>query len=203
MTSAKEFFANEAPQMLAAVKQKLGNKAPKVSCDIEIEVEGEGMFSIAIKNGDATVRRGGAANPVLALKLAPVTFADGLSKLVKPRSEHFVKIDLDKAEAVAQAEMKKQLAGRTPVAPEKALQVAQQLPMRIVLELQPRGDHRCEALIGGAEEDDPTVTVMAAQVDVDAIFAGQLNPVEAFKTGKIKMSGQVSTGMALLSRLFV
>ena len=55
----------------------------------------------------------------------------------------------------------------------------------------------------GAEEGDPTVSVQVAESDLDAIFAGTLPPPQAFKEGKIKLKGSVSTAMALLARVFI
>lgn len=201
--SSKEFFATEAPKMIAAAKEKLGSKAPKVTCDIEFEITGEGMYTLSIKNGDAAIRRGGAASPLVALKLSPLSFSEGLQKLVFPRYQQFLGLDLAQAESFAAAEMQKQFQGRKPVAPEKAIAEAQKLPMRVVVEVQPKGAYHLELAVAGAEDDDPTVTITVSQPDAEALITGQLSPVEAFKTGRIKMAGQVSTGMALLSRLFI
>lgn len=201
--SAKEFFMTELPPLLQQWKDTLGAAAPKATFDVEFEVEGEGMFSIVTKNGDATVRRGGTAAPIVAIMFAKKTWEDALERVIRPRLKELAATDVAALQARGQAEMAKQLGGRKPVALDKALAAAKSLPLRVALEISPAGGHKLELRLAGAEEDDPTVTVQVAESDLEAIFAGTLPPPQAFKEGKIKMKGSVSTAMALLARVFV
>lgn len=204
MSLAKEFFLSELPPLIAEAKAKLGDKLPKLSYELEFEIDGEGMYSVLVKNGDAVVRRGGAANPLVAVVLAPVTFDQGLVQLVRPRLKQLAGLDLDKAQADADRELAKQLGGRKPVAPEAALAAVKALPLRVVVEVTgATAEHKLELRTAGAEEDDPTVTVTVSEADVEAMAAGQVAVQEAFKQGRLKMKGAVTTVMALLSRLFV
>lgn len=206
--SAKEFFATEAPKMIAAVKEKLGSRAPKVTCDVEFDIAGEGMFTLAIKGGEATIRRGGAANPALSLKLSALSFREGLNRMVLPRYRQFLTLDIAQAETFLFAELAKNMPGKKPVTPEKALQEIQKLPMRLVLNVTPpfangNGDYVCECAIGGAEEDDPEVVLQVAEADALLLLSGGLDPKQAFAAGRAKVTGQVATAMALISRLLV
>jgi len=193
----------ELPPLLQQWKEKLGARAPQSTFDVEFEVEGDGMFSIVTKNGDATVRRGGVATPIVALSFAKKTWDDALERVIRPRLKHLATLDVSVLQAQGDAEMAKQFAGRKPVPLDKAIAAVKGLPLRMVLEISPAGGHKFEARLAGAEEDDPTVTVQVSENDLEAIFAGTLPPPQAFKEGKIKLKGSVSTAMALLARLFV
>lgn len=200
--SAKEFFLTELPPIIADMKKAMGDRVPKISYDIEFEIDGEGMYSVQVKAGDATVRRGGAADPLVAMSFAKQTWEEALSKIVRPRLKQLASLDPAKAEGEAQKELARQLGGRKPVAPEKALEAVKALPLRVVLEVQ-GSSHKFEVRIAGAEEDDPTVNVSIAEADLEAVLNAKITAQEAFKTGKLKMKGGVTTAMALLSRLFV
>jgi putative sterol carrier protein len=190
--SAKDFFLTELPKHLETIEKTFGAKIPKVDYDVEFEIDGEGMYSIAVKNGHATTRRGGAADPLFALKFAKQTWEESLDKIVRPRLSK-----LDEAEK----EIAKQLGGRKPVAPETILAAVKALPLRV--ELQVSGtSHSFELRTAGAEEDDPTITVSVAESDLDAMIAGTVSVQDAFKQGKLKAKGAVTTAMALLSRVF-
>lgn len=204
--SAKDFFLTELPPIIADMKKALGDRVPKISYDVEFEIDGEGMYSVQVKSGEATVRRGGAANPIVAMQFAKQTWEEALTKIVRPRLKQLATLDPTKAESEAQKEMARQLGGRKPVAPEKALAAVQALPLRVVLDVTgatAAGGHKFEVRLAGAEEDDPTVTVSISEADLDAVLKGAVTAQDAFKTGKLKMKGGVTTAMALLSRLFV
>ncbi len=201
--SAKDFFLTELPPLLAEWKEKLGARAPKVSFDVEFDVEGEGMFTVATKDGTASVRRGGAANPIVSMRFAKKTWDESLERIIRPRFKLLHETDAATLEAKGAAEMKKQLGGRTPVTPEQMLAAIKALPLRVTLDVQPANGQRFELATAGAEEDDPTVTVTAAEADIQAMFSGELPPPVAFQQGKVKMKGAVPTAMALISRLFV
>ncbi len=200
--SAKDFFLTELPTIIADMKKALGDRVPKISYDVEFEIEGEGMYSVQVKAGDATVRRGGAASPIAALQFAKPTWDEALEKIVRPRLKQAATLDLAKAESEAQKELLRQLGGRKPAAPEVMLKAVQSLPMRVVLTVD-GSSHKFELRLAGAEEDDPTVTVSVSEPDLEAVISGKVTAQDAFKQGKIKMKGSVTTAMALLSRLFV
>jgi putative sterol carrier protein len=195
--TAKAFFLDELPAIIAEIERAVGDKAPKVNADLEFDVDGEGMYSVSIKNGKASVRRGGAAEPVVAMKFAKATWDEALAKIVRPQLAAFQK----GGSSAAEAEAKKHLGGRSPVSPEQALAAVKALPLRVLLEVSGTA-HKFELALAGAEEDDPTVTVSASEPDIEAVLSGALSPQEAFKTGKIKAKGAVATVMALMSRLF-
>jgi hypothetical protein len=205
--SAKDFFLTELPPIIAEIKQAMGDRIPKISYDVEFEIDGEGMYSVQVKNGEATVRRGGAASPIVAMRFAKHTWEEALTKIIRPRLKYLASLDPKKAESEAFQEMQRQLAGRKPVPPHKALEAIASLPLRVVLEITAAGGagtpHEFECKLAGAEEDDPTVTVSIAERDMDDVLCAKLTAQEAFKTGKLKMKGSVTTAMALLSRLFV
>jgi hypothetical protein len=201
--SAKDFFLTELPPLIAQWKEQLGPAAPKASFDVELEVEGEGMFSVVTKNGDATVRRGGVASPIVSLSFAQKTWDDALVRIIRPRLKQLAALDVKTLEAHGNAEMAKQFGGRKPVALEQALAAVKALPLRVVLAIEPAGGHKFEARFAGAEEDDPTITVQVAESDLEAIFSGALPPPQAFQQGKLKLKGAVSVAMALLARIFV
>ncbi len=121
---------------------------------------------------------------------------------MRPRLKQAANLDLAKAESEAQKELLRQLGGRKPAAPEAMLKAVQSLPMRVVLNVD-GSDHKFELRLAGAEEDDPTVTVSLSEPDLEAVIGGKVTAQDAFKQGKIKMKGAVTTAMALLSRLFV
>lgn len=200
--SVKDFFLTELPTIIADMKKALGDRAPKISYDVEFEIEGEGMYSVQVKAGDAVVRRGGAASPIAALQFAKPTWDEALEKIVRPRLAQAANSDLAKAQGEAQKEMLRQLGGRKPAAADVMLKAVQSLPMRVVLNVE-GSEHKFELRLAGAEEDDPTVTVTLAQADLEAVVGGKITAQDAFKQGKIKMKGSVTTAMALLSRLFV
>ena len=200
--SAKEFFLTELPPIIADMKKALGDRVPKVSYDVEFEIDGEGMYAVVVKAGDAQVRRGGAPNPIAALSFAKETWDEALAKIVRPRLKQMATLDPLKAEGEAQRELARQLGGRKPVAPEKALEAVKSLPLRVVLDVT-GSKHKFELRLAGAEEDDPTVTVSISEADLDAVVNAKITAQDAFKQGKLKMKGAVTTAMALLSRLFV
>jgi hypothetical protein len=201
--TAKDFFMTELPPLIAEWKARLGERVPKASYDVEFEIEGEGMFTVVVKNGDATVRRGGSATPLASMTFAKATWNDALENVIRPRLKQLAGLDLTAAEAHAQRELHRYTGGRTPVAPEKAIAAIAKTPLRVVLDLEPKGDHKYELRTAGAEEDDPTLTVGVREDDLRALLAGELNPQQAMQQGKIRIKGAMSDGMALISRLFV
>jgi hypothetical protein len=60
--SAQDFFLQELPGHIAEMKRVLGERVPKVSYDIEFDIEGEGMYSVVVQAGDATVRAAALPN---------------------------------------------------------------------------------------------------------------------------------------------
>jgi hypothetical protein len=199
--SAKDFFLTELPPHLAMIEKTLGDRVPKVSYDVELEIEGDGMYSIAVKAGHATTRRGGVADPLVAMKFAKATWDDSLAKIIRPRIEKLAKMDPMAAESEATRELEKQLGGRKPAAPETMLAAIKALPLRVELQITGTA-HQFELRTAGAEEDDPTVTITVSEADLDAMIKGSVNVQEAFKQGKLKAKGAVTTVMALVSRLF-
>ena len=206
--SAKDFFLTELPPLIAEIKGKIGDRLPKMSYDIEFEIEGEGMYSVVVKNGEASVRRGGVAQPLLSLQFAKATFDEALREVIRPRLSELASIDIGRAEAAAQKGMASLLQGRAPVALAEMLKHLKAMPLRLRLEVEPLEGkpteaHRFELRTAGAEDDDPTIVLQLKREDLDALLSGKLAVQDAFKQQKLRVTGAVSSGMALLSRLFV
>ncbi len=200
--SAKEFFLEELPVHIAEMKRVLGDRVPKIDYDVEFEIDGEGMYAVVVKGGDASVRRGGAPDPLVAMRFAKATWDEALTRVIRPRMKKLAGVDPSAAEAFATKELARQLGGRKPAPPEQVAAAIKALPLRLLLEV-PGTSHRFELQLAGAEEDDPTVTLTVAEPDIDGILSGSVSVQDAFKDGKLKLKGAVTTTMALLSRVFL
>jgi putative sterol carrier protein len=89
-----------------------------------------------------------------------------------------------------------------------AFQAAKAGPVKLLLQFDLTGDHGGEWVVeiaDGActtrpgETDDPTATIRTSAEDFIALFNGELNAVAAYMSGRVKVAGDVTAIMNLLS----
>ena len=56
-----------------------------------------------------------------------------------------------------------------------------------------------ELIVHDGEADDPDLTVVISDEDLVKLFKGDLNPMTAFRTGKIKVSGDMTLAQRLVA----
>jgi putative sterol carrier protein len=89
-----------------------------------------------------------------------------------------------------------------------AFQAAKAGPVKLLLQFDLTGDNGGEWVVeiaDGAcktrpgETDDPTATIRTSAQDFVALFTGELNAVAAYMSGRVKVAGDVTAIMNLMS----
>jgi len=199
--SAKDFFLHELPQAIEQAKKL--HSLPRVTFNVEFAIEDEGVFALVVMDGEMKVRRGGVANPLVAMQFTKETWDEILDKMLRPQLLRWLNLSPDNISQATENEFKHHLHHYRPVAWDQAIAAIKTLPLRLTAEMIPSSNSKFELRLGGADEDDSTVVVQITASDYEPILRGQLPLRQAFSEGKIKLKGSTSALMALLSRLFV
>jgi putative sterol carrier protein len=89
-----------------------------------------------------------------------------------------------------------------------AFQPAKAGPVSLTLQFDLTGDHGGEWVVEIADgicnarrgdTDEPTATIRTSAQDFISLFAGELNAVAAYMSGRVKVAGDVTAIMNLLS----
>lgn len=202
--TAKELFLTELPRLIADIQAKNAPAAAdfskahlsQIHCDVECQVEGQGMYTLSIKGDQAPqVRRGGAANPLLTLTLSTQAWQHSQRVIGKVMQALYRLLSSQGGAAVSMMNRTLRPAGDIIAALASA-------PLLLRFEIL-SGDFAALSTlaIAGAEEGSPSVTLTLQEEDFLALLEGRLSPQAAAQEKRLKISGAMTTGMSLLSKL--
>jgi hypothetical protein len=190
-TSPAEFFERIVPQLFQSNPLPEDAKQIDVKLGIRLDGEGGGEWSYHLKDGGLSVNRGSTEDSAFTLVQS---VADWRGALWEGRGGAFGR----QSQALFQPGTGAG-AGPGAMAPA-ALQQLQMLRglIRMVVTGGPGGDWVVGFKLGpGPIPDPPTTTVTVAAADAEAMERGELDPMQAFMSGKIQIAGDMTLLMQM------
>jgi hypothetical protein len=189
-TSPQEFFERFIPQAFQASPLPDDAKQLDVTLGVRLEGDGGGEWLYQLKGGELSVSRGSTEDAAFTLVQS---VADWRGALWEGRGGAFGR--------QSQAMLRPGGGAAGPGAmPPSALQQLQMLRglIRMVVTGGPGGDWSVGFKLGpGPIPDPPTTTVTVAAADADAMERGELDPMQAFMSGRIQVAGDMTLLMQM------
>ena len=189
-TSPAEFFERVIPRMFQSNPPPDEARQLDVKLGVRLEGEGGGEWSYHLKGGELSVSRGSTEDSAFTLVQS---VADWRGALWEGRGGAFGK------QSQALFTPGGGAAGPGAMAPA-ALQQLQMLRglIRMVVTGGPGGDWAVGFKLGpGPIPDPPTTTVTVAAADAEAMERGELDPMQAFMSGRIQIAGDMTLLMQM------
>lgn len=190
-TSPQDFFERFVPEAFQANPLPDEAKQIEVTLGVKLDGDGGGEWRYELKNGALAVSRGATDDVAFTLVQS---VADWRGALWEGRGGAFGRQSQAMFQPGGGA-----AAGPGAMAPS-ALQQLQMLRglIRMVVTGGPGGDWSVGFKLGpGPIPDPPTTTVTIASADADAMERGELDPMQAFMSGKIQIAGDMTLLMQM------
>ena len=194
-TSPKEFLEQWLPKAFAAAPVPEASKSVEVKLGVRLDGANGGEWVFHMDHGILKVAPG-SAEPCAFTLIQSVD--DWRGSLWEGRGGAFGK----QAAAMFQpgAQPEGQGAGsRPPMNPQAVERLGALKGMiRMIVGGGPGGDWRVDFKLGaGPVPAEPTTTVNIAHADADAMGRGELDPMQAFMSGKIQIAGDMALMMQM------
>lgn len=190
-TSPQDFFESFIPQAFKANPLPEEAKQIELTLGVKLDGDGGGEWRYELKGGDLTVSRGATDDAAFTIVQS---VADWRGALWEGRGGAFGKQSQAMFQPGGGA-----AAGAGAMAPA-ALQQLQMLRglIRMVVTGGPGGDWSVGFKLGpGPIPEPPTTTVTITAADADALERGELDPMQAFMSGKIQIAGDMTLLMQM------
>jgi hypothetical protein len=189
-TSAQEFFEVHVPRAFQSATLPDEAKQVDVTLGVKLEGEGGGEWRIRLKGGEVAVAPGSVEDAAFTVIQS---IDDWRGALWEGRGGAFGKQSRTLFEPGAGA------GGPGAMAPS-ALQQLQMLRgvIKMIVGGGPGGDWAVAFKLGpGPVPDQPTTTVSVTAADADALERGELDPMQAFMSGRIQIAGDMTLLMQM------
>lgn len=189
-TPAKEFFEIHVPRAYRAAKVADEARQVDVVLGVRLEGEGGGEWCIQLRGGELSVAPGSTEDAAFTVIQS---VADWRGALWEGRGGAFGKQSRSIFEAGAGA-------GGPGAMPPSALGQLQMLRgvIKMVVGGGPGGDWAVAFKLGpGPAPEQPTTTVTVTAEDADALERGELDPMQAFMSGRIQIAGDMTLLMQM------
>jgi putative sterol carrier protein len=189
-TSPAEFFEQFVPQAFAANPLPDAAKQIEVKLGVKLDGDGGGEWSYQLKGGQLAVSRASTEDAAFTLVQS---VDDWRGALWEGRGGAFGK----------QSQALLQPGGAGAGAASAIPGALQQLQMlrglvRMVVTGGPGGDWAVGFKLGpGPIPDPPTTTLTIGAADADAMERGELDPMQAFMSGRIQIAGDMTLLMQM------
>lgn len=189
-TTAREFFEVHVPKAFAAASLPDEARQLDLTLGVRLDGEGGGEWRLRLREGGLSVEAGSSEEAAFTVVQ---TVADWRGALWEGRGGAFGKQSRALFEPGAGA-------GGPGAMPPSALAQLQMLRglIKMVVAGGPGGDWAVAFKLGpGPVPDPPTTTVTVSAADAEALERGELDPMQAFMSGRIQIAGD----MALLMQM--
>lgn len=189
-TPPKDFFEVHVPRAFQAADLPDEAKAVDVVLGVRLEGEGGGEWRLHLKDGSLTVSPGSTEEAAFTVIQSVV---DWRGALWEGRGGAFGKQSRTLFEPGAGA-------GGPGAMPPSALAQLQALRgvIKMVVGGGPGGDWAVAFKLGpGPVPEQPTTTVSVTSEDADALERGELDPMQAFMSGRIQIAGDMTLLMQM------
>jgi SCP-2 sterol transfer family len=190
-TTPQDFFEKFVPEAFRA--NPLPEEAKQLDVTLGVKLDGAGEWRYHLKGGELAVERGATDDAAFALVQSE---ADWRGALWEGRGGPFGR----QSQALFQLGAGGASAGGSGGFSPAALQQLQQLRglIKVVVTGGAGGDWSVGFKLGpGPIPEPPTTTVTIASADADAMERGELDPMQAFMSGKIQIAGDMTLLMQM------
>ena len=187
-TSAQEFFEVHVPRAFGAAELPEDAKQLDLMLGVKLEGEGGGQWRLHLKNGELTVDSGPTDDAAFAVLQS---VADWRGALWEERGGAFGK------QSRALFEPGSGGAGAMPPSALAQLQMLRGV-IKMVVSGGAGGDWAVAFKLGpGPAPAEPTTTVSVTADDASALERGELDPMQAFMSGRIQIAGDMTLLMQM------
>ncbi len=193
-TPAKEYLEDWLPKAFAAVPPPDAAKDVDVKLGVKLEGSGGGEWVFHMNRGSLAVSPGSAEPCAFTLIQ---TVEDWRGAIWEGKGGAFGK------QAAAMFQPGTQSSGQGPGGRPMNPQAIERLGalkgvIRMVVSGGPGGDWKVDFKLGpGPVPADPTTTVTVLHDDAEAMSRGELDPMQAFMSGKIQIAGDMALMMQM------
>lgn len=188
-TSAKEFFETHVPRAYQAAAVPDEAKQLDVVLGVRLDGEGGGEWRIQLKGGELTVSQGSTEEAAFTVIQS---VEDWRGALWEGRGGAFGRQSRALFEPGAGSG-----AGAMPPSALAQLQMLRGV-IKMVVGGGPGGDWAVAFKLGpGPVPDQPTTTVTVTADDAAALERGELDPMQAFMSGRIQIAGDMTLLMQM------
>jgi hypothetical protein len=194
-TPPQEFFEQWLPKAFAAAPVPEAAKAVEVKLGVRLDGTSGGEWIFHMDHGSLKVAPG-SAEPCAFTLIQSVD--DWRGSLWEGRGGAFGKQAAAMFQPGAQADGQGP-GGRPPMNPQAIERLGALKGMiRMIVSGGPGGDWRVDFKLGaGPVPTEPTTTVTIGHADADAMGRGELDPMQAFMSGKIQIAGDMALMMQM------
>lgn len=189
-TSAKEFFETHVPRAYQAAEVPDEAKQLDLVLGVRLDGEGGGEWRIELKGGGLTVSPGSTEEAAFTVIQ---TVEDWRGALWEGRGGAFGK----QSRALFEPGAGAGAAGAMPPSVLAQLQMLRGV-IKMVVGGGPGGDWAVAFKLGpGPVPEQPTTTVTVTAEDAEALERGELDPMQAFMSGRIQIAGDMTLLMQM------